>query len=257
MKNLSLKIFALILLAVQISQAAPEATYYRVFQGFKKPSLSSAQFLNILPDFMNATTSLYGDVLNEYHVAIPPQNKPSFIPDEFALVSLSSEAEYRAMRATPEGQNYSAAHWDVFDKDTSKSLPLEPGIPNVLVSQTAYNVIGEPNDWSSGATLFYVGTRKSHIRKTDFLEKLSQHILQVEMAFKPYGLKGYIVIADENYEVAYMNWTSYEDMEYALLAPEGKRILRTADSMMDTLQWNGESAFQGNSVMQNRFYRTK
>ena len=102
------------------------AAYYRVWQGFKKTDLTTDQFKSNLNQLMEDTVSLYhGKVLNQYLVAIPPKNKPSYIPNEFALVALHNEKDYREIRKTPEGIAYSDLHWEVFDKKTSGSLLIK------------------------------------------------------------------------------------------------------------------------------------
>src|SRR5688572_13444607 len=95
------------------AQSVDIANYYRVWQGFQKSEMTNAEFLNVLSSFMKATVDLYkSKALNNYIVIIPPAVKPSFVPDELALVALSSKEDYDLIRSTPEGQAYSARHWD-------------------------------------------------------------------------------------------------------------------------------------------------
>ena len=76
------------------AQSVEKATYFRAWQGFKTPALSEQQFLRDLAPFMRETVDLYqGRALNNYIVIVPPAGKPAFVPDEFALVALSSKEE--------------------------------------------------------------------------------------------------------------------------------------------------------------------
>src|SRR5437588_12379615 len=106
-----------VLLATTMAYAQNEATYYRFWQGFKLPDLTSEQFVQGLPPFMQSTVDVYqGKGINNYLVALPPANKPAFIPDEFALVAFDNEADYLADRNTPAGKAYANSHWQHFDQ---------------------------------------------------------------------------------------------------------------------------------------------
>ncbi len=255
MKLLNLSLTLFVLSFNQFASASTTANYYRVWQGFKQPDLTTSQFLSRLPEFMNATTQVYGNVLNQYQVAVPPETKPQFVPDEFALISLPDEAIYREIRATPQGTAYAESHWQIFDKTNSKSAPLDIVVPEILESGHAYNVLNARNDWSSGTTTFFLGLRKSGQNPQQFLKKLSEHILLVAKTLKPLGLKGYIIIADENYEAAYMNWTSPEEMNQAFTLAQGKAVATEASTFLNTLQWTPEISFNGKHVSPGQFYK--
>ncbi|MES2767565.1 MAG: hypothetical protein V4596_00345 [Bdellovibrionota bacterium] len=192
---------------------------------------------------MKDTLDLYGTkkALNNYLVIIPPKEKPSYVPDEFALVGLSSEQTYREIRATPAGENYSAKHWDIFDKETSSSaktfIDYSKQPPQNLTHNAAYDMLGEPIDWSSGYNRVYIGLRKDHLDSQNFLLRLKNHIESVKNQLGTQGLKGYIVLANENYEVAYMNWTSKEDFDKAQSSSDFKIITEDAQQFMDNLMY--------------------
>jgi hypothetical protein len=255
-------VFLLLLLSfVQPLSANTEtAGYYRVWQGFKRPDFTQDAFMQAIPPFMNATVDLYGGrILNQYLVAIPPSDKPSFIPDEFALVALTDEPGYRQIRATPEGQAYSIAHWDVFDKETSKSAPLVKyyeSKPSVLESNTAYSMIGYELDWTKGVNVFYIGLRKPEQSPADFLKELSVHINFTAEKLGPLGLRGYMVVANENYEAGFLNFESKEVMAQALESADGKLVHEDAGRLMNTLQWSVETEFNKVSIENNTYYRT-
>lgn len=212
---------------------AHEATYYRAWQGFAKEG--PAPMLSSLPSFMSATIDLYAknQALSNYFVIIPPANSPAFLPHELALVSLTTEADYRRIRATAEGEAYSAAHWDIFDRATSASAPMQNFGEAPLVSNTAYNVLGKPVDWSKGVSFAFVGLRKNKLSPSEFLNRLKKHVSEVAAYMEPMGLRGYIIIANDNYEVAYMNWES-EEARLAIINSAGAQtIFADAGDMMD------------------------
>jgi len=236
------------------AQSVETATYFRAWQGFKTPTLTDTQFLRELAPFMRETVDLYqGRALNNYIVIIPPAGKPSFVPDEFALVALSSKEAYQAIRAKPEGERYSARHWDVFDRSNSKSA--DPMVnfaqekPSKLAHNHSYDVIGKPIDWSKGRTMVYVGLRKQNLSADAFLTGLARHLNIVKHRIQPKGLLGYIVIANENYEVAFMNW---EDQP-----AQDPRVTADAANLLDGLMYQEARPFQaGDSVQVKSAYST-
>ena len=143
---------SLLLLLVLLScthMQAQEAQYFRVWQGFQKTTLSKSDFLLTLPTFMKATVDLYhqqNHALINYIVVIPPKNKPAFIPDELALVALTSKNDYQYIRQTVEGQKYSESHWTLFNKENSKSSePIISSLPaktnNVFFMHSGFSSI--------------------------------------------------------------------------------------------------------------------
>lgn len=219
------------------------ARYFRVWEGFRRADLSEQKFLQELPSFMAETVKLYGSrgVLSNYIVVVPPQEKPSYIPDELALVALTGEAQYREIRETPQGQAYGARHWDIFERTISKSasqfIDYQRTRPQTLVDGAAYDLVGTPIDWSTGYTLVFIGTKKAQIAPSDFLKHLKIHIELAHRHMVPQGLRGYIVTAHENYEVAYLNWTSKAAHDRALDSLGGKAVFADAGKIMDPLMY--------------------
>jgi len=256
-------IFAITLSLCSISAWAIEpAGYFRVWQGFQKPELSHLRFLNELPPFMKETVDLYGGrALNNYIVVIPPKNRPSYIPDELALVALSSQEAYQQIRSTPEGQRYAERHWDVFDKNRSQSaknlIDYSNELPSALTSNSAYDMIGKNIDWAQGANFVFIGTRQKSQSTVQFLAHLKTHIELAKKVMTPKGLRGYIIIANENYEIAYLNWESKDAHDKVLQSPEGQVVLKDAGEFMDTLMYEPAEAFKaGSSVSEGVAYST-
>lgn len=78
--------------------------------------------------------------------------KSSDLPDEIALVIYESEEKYRAIRNTPEGEKYSAAHWDFFEKDLSKSSVTVP-FEGKFEMNGAYELHPSADTWQKGHTI--------------------------------------------------------------------------------------------------------
>lgn len=257
------KLMIAVLMMVSIAaKAESQAQYFRVWQGFQRVDLSCEEFLGQLPAFMKETVDLYKETaLNNYIVVMPPQNRPSYIPDELALVALSSKEEYQRIRATPEGQRYTERHWDIFDKNKSQSvqhfIDYSNERPIELVSNSAYDMIGQKISWASGANFVFIGTRKVGLSPQEYLSRLQSHVEMAKAVMGPKGLRGYIIIANENYEVAYLNWDSKEDHDAAVSSVEGQAVFRDADQFMDTLMYEPALPFRaGQSIKSGAAYST-
>ncbi len=242
MKNFLQGLTFMALLSTTLSAAAIEqAGYFRIWQGFAKSNLTQGQFLNELPSFMKETVDLYRDqALNNYIVIIPPANKPAYVPDELALVALNSKENYESIRSTPAGQAYSNRHWVVFNKENSKSTAfVDYGLqkPTSLVHNTAYDMIGNKINWAAGYNAVFVGTKKSNLSSADFLQQLQKHIELAKAVMQPKGLRGYILIAHDQYEVAYLNWESQEAHDLAGQTEDGKSVFADAGRFMDILMY--------------------
>jgi putative intracellular protease/amidase len=252
----AVKILLLIMVGVMgANSKASEANYFRVWQGFKKASLTSDQFLAELPTFMQDTVNLYeGRGLNNYLVVIPPDNSPSYIPEELALVALTSEAAYQKIRATEEGKKYGQRHWDVFNKDNSASskhfIDYQTAQPEKLNSDWTYDMIGEPVDWSTGYSAVYIGTRQSHLSKEQFLKRLDGHINLAKETLNPLGMRAYIVLANDNYEVAYINWESRQAHDEAFAREDAQAVFADAATMLDPLMYQQLRPFAAGSTIQ-------
>lgn len=236
--------------------AAPEATFFRVFQGFRKADVGADVFMMTLPKFMNSTLEHYQHRMNNYLVAVTPAQKPAFVPDEFALVAVESKASYDELRATPEGAKYSDSHWTLFDRALSRSVPYTVGVPKVVDLDKSYVVLGDTLDWRAGHTSFFLGLRNERKSTPEYRAFLLKHAQDVVREFAPLGLKGYVFIAQEGYEAAFLNWESAEKMEKALNSPAGQKIQAEAQANLVPLMWSRMEEFNGSYVKYGGFYTT-
>ena len=257
-------ILTLTLLFSSLSSMAQEATYFRAWQGFKNPKLTQDSFLQVLPQFMKETVDLYRDhALVNYIVIIPPKNKPTFIPDEFALVALTSKDDYQSIRQTTEGQKYGERHWDIFNKENSKSadpmIDFTAELPNTLVHNNSYDMIGTPIDWSRGYNRVYIGIRKSSLTSIEFLKKLSAHAAMFKRTMIPKGVKGYVLIANNDYEVAYVNWESEKSHDDAYQTAGGISVAIDGTQILDNLLYQEAKPYITNlrkNVIEGEAYST-
>lgn len=134
------------------------ASFNRLWVGFKKKEVTTASFLNGLnKTFFKDTIEVgKGRGLISYQPYVTNMN--SDIPDELALVIYESEEKYRQIRATPEGEKYSALHWDYFEKDISKSTVAQP-FTGTLVEGQASELNSSFVDWQKGFTYVAIYSR--------------------------------------------------------------------------------------------------
>ena len=222
---------------------------YRVFRGVRRSDVAPEVFLKDLDNrFIPAAPKTHSkNGLVAYLPAIPPLNIPTGIPDEFAIVMYESPDVYQHARNTPEGKAYGDMHWEIFDRDKSKSVTavsLE-STNGQMVADTGYDVLQRPTDWQKGHSTFFVGLRLDSVPPSEFLPRLTQHVHRVKNTFGSMGLEGYIVVATENYEVAFMNWRDQTDADRAFATPEGNTIAAEAQGLMKPLQWATASDFKG------------
>lgn len=233
---------------------ASAAPYYRFFRGVKLPTLSRKVYEEKLSkDFIPTLPKLYSsEILKAYMPAIPPLHvsKPELA--EIALIVYASEEIYKKARATPEGQAYGDLHWTVFDKEKSKTGPTIPFTGKVVVD-TPYDVLGKDVDWYSGYTTLFVGLKKKNKKTEDFHSWLATHVSEFSKSFGSL-IRGYVFVAGEDYEIAYVNWISEEAMKAGFAGPYGKHIAGDASLWMENKMFERLSEFDG-KVSKGAVYR--
>ncbi|MDA9951660.1 hypothetical protein N9D31_03690 [Oligoflexaceae bacterium] len=257
MKTLSTIIISLFVISCGPNQAPVSQTsmqksstpYYRVWQGWKRDDLSTAKFLKALESFMPLTPKTHAkNGLRGYTVAIPPKQNAAWIPDEFALVTYESKEIYEKAKATPEGQKYGAAHWDLFKKGPSKSkvptrLHLRQRVQ--LKADAAYDVLSLPVNWRRGYTTFYMGIRRKGLSQSTYEKGMSRHVEGVKRAFYPMGMTAYIVMLDNRYEIAYQNWKSKAHFEKAMKSKAAKAVMNDGSRYLKNFMFRPAENFRG------------
>lgn len=142
---------AIILISSILITTASNASFNRVWVGHKKRDVTTTYFLNGLnKTFFKDTISVgKGRGLISYQPYVTQMN--SNVPDELALVIYKSKEKYRQIRSTPEGERYSALHWDYFEKDISKSTVSVP-FEGKLVEGQAVELRPTFQNWQQGFT---------------------------------------------------------------------------------------------------------
>ncbi len=210
----------LILIALLAGEASA-SPYYRFWQGWKLDKLSAAEFQRGLEETLIPRTIDVG--AKKGLIAYLPWlvSKPDGRPDEIALVIYLSEAEYKAIRETPEGKEYGELHWTLFDKDRgSKSAVTEP-FKGVLEVSHAYDVLQSNADWQKGYAVVELTRVKAN--PEPFVKYLGRGA-----AAK--GLQSYVVLRGDGYVVEYQLWRS----KFAFERSRGQ-ILRVKERYLETL----------------------
>lgn len=114
------------------------------------------------------------------------------------------------------------------------ALPQRKGMPkNGITPNIVYDVSAQPIDWKSGYSTIFVGSRLKSSSPTEFLPHLTRHVVAVKKALEPQGLRGYIVLATDDYEIAYLNWADQETADKAFASPEGQAVRADGRSFME------------------------
>lgn len=141
----------MLILAILLVSGNSHASFNRFWVGDKKKEVKTADFLNGLNKTFFKDTIVVGSGrgLLSYQPYVTSMDND--VPDELALVSYESEEKYKAIRSTPEGERYSALHWDYFQKDTSKSTVTE-AFKGDLEEGKAYELNSAFTQWQKGYT---------------------------------------------------------------------------------------------------------
>jgi hypothetical protein len=149
---------------------SPEAV--RFWRGFKCRNTSYGKFLQLLGDmFVPLTPQIQAPLgLTAYLLAVLPEEKPDFLPDEIALVFYISQKKYKQTFKTTGGRTYGRLHSLVFDfKERRSRSGFPEHLQNELLADTAYSVFTKNVDWMYGKSRVFVGIRKTDISVEKFM----------------------------------------------------------------------------------------
>jgi hypothetical protein len=137
-----------------------EASFNRFWIGYKLKNLSTPAFLNnlnnrLLPDLIKLAA---GKGLVSYSPYVSPMSIEG-VPDEIALITYQDEAIYTKIRSTPTGKAYGDLHWELFQRDLSKSTVSEQYLGHFEEGK-AYELDSKFEDWQKGTTYVSVYRRK-------------------------------------------------------------------------------------------------
>jgi hypothetical protein len=153
-------------LALALTLNNAEASFNRFWIGHKLDTISTEQFLDglnkrLLPDLIKLAA---GKGLVSYSPYVSTMNTKD-LPAEIALITYESEDIYKKVRGTPEGDAYSNLHWELFNKEISKStVPVQ--FQNELVEGNAYELNAKFEGWKKGETYLTIYRRGNEDLKT-------------------------------------------------------------------------------------------
>lgn len=101
-------------------------------------------------------------------------------------------------------------------------------------SKNIYEVSPFPKDWQQGYTNVYIGARKAGVSKAKFMKILGTQLGHAKKIFGPPGMRGYLVLSDGNYEIAFMNWPSKEAAKNAGSAAGREAVLAESESILES-----------------------
>lgn len=173
MKKFRTVVASLVLLVTLGADSTAEAApLIRFWRGFKLSAMSDQALIDGLNQTFIPWTAGLGTTragMIGYLPVIPPQLNTG-IADEFALVVYESEDQYKAFRATPDGQRYSEAHWNYFDQSTSKSAVAHPLGASVEFGNS-YIVTPYSGRWDVGYARFTMIQRAAGLSDAEYLKK--------------------------------------------------------------------------------------
>lgn len=193
--------------------AAETVTFKRFWRGYQKTDLTSFDFLDkINTRIVPATRELFSKPsgLLSYHPVVTNSQAlvpSSLVAEEYAFLQYTDEETYRTFRATPDGVAYTDVHWELFDKDRSKSAIVEPFVGKIENTH-AYDLIAKEVDWKKGDTLFSIYVRKSGISDLDYHQSLSNFFSDSRSLATGWGLRASIVLVMPDHVALYENWKS-------------------------------------------------
>lgn len=222
---------------------------YRVFRGVKRAEVTPETFLKDLGDrFIPAAPRTHGGKgLVAYLPAVPPAAAPTGTPNEIAIVVYASEAVYQERRNTPEGKAYGDMHWELFDRPGTKSDTAIGWSKNgpALKAHVPVDMLEAATDWQCGHAVVYIGQRRTALTPVDFLARLSRHVALAKEKLTPLGMKGYIVAANDDQEIAWTSWKSKAAMARAFETEAGKAVAADGAEFMTNVMWTDAAPFKG------------
>lgn len=98
------------------------------------------------------------------------------------------------------------------------------------------SITSQPVSPNPGYSVFFIGARLDRLPVPAFAAALDHHLSLVANLMSPRGLRGYVVYATPDFEVAVMTWTSEADMTKAF-AQTGSIVPDDAGRFLKTLIW--------------------
>ena len=120
---------------------------------------------------------------------------------------------------------------------SSRRRPLKSLSDNRLPSGVVIDVLRQGCTWDTGLVLVSFKRRKSEFPVQPFTKRIYKSAKGQLAAFKNKGLKGYVVLATKDYELAYLNWQNRVSFNRAMASKKGKALMKSNEAVMDTVLW--------------------
>ena len=120
---------------------------------------------------------------------------------------------------------------------TSKRRPLKSLQDNRLPSGVVIDVIRRGCTWDTGLALVSFKRRKADFPRQRFLKRIHNDVKRRLKAFENKGLKGYVVLATRDFEMAYLNWRNRASFNRAMASPKGKSLMKSTQAFTNTILW--------------------
>jgi hypothetical protein len=216
--------------AQRVSNPASQGTYHRFWRGIPRTDIEEQSFLAVLNGrFIPQTVEVgRGRGLLAYQpLLVPKGHEWEAIPGEIALVTYESEKAYRAIRATPEGDAYARAHWDIFKREGSSSVVPVPFEGKVEAGK-AYDLHPEFRDWQLGRTVVRIVLRPDLEQVRSYLEELRKN---------PADVAESIVLVEAGYLIEYRSLNGSGNPNGANLGQEWSVELESAVPSALPIHW--------------------
>lgn len=235
----------------------------RVWWGYKRPEVSNQSFDNSLGNvFIPVTVQQMSPLgLESYLPAVLPEDKPSSVPDEIAIVFYKDQNTYQNSRATVYGREYQLLHRALFNFDkkngevSTSDFPalfedkLEPGKPYSLFPKL-------DTDWQSGTAKLYVGVPLDGQSREQYMDSIKSVLQEIQTHPNP-NLDGVIVrVSDKfiTYWEHYNNKDNSDGKNMDALSKITKSVMRHDSADLVTIPLDGNTKFAGLAVKDGSFY---
>lgn len=125
---------------------------------------------------------------------------------------------------------------------TSADLPgctavraLPPGGVDAMKLDTPYVIVDKAPDWSQGYTALVMARKRDELTAPGYAQRLKRHVKLVTSLLESRGMDGYIVVAGQTHEWAYLHWIDEDTAKRAFATPEGASGLRDSRSIQRPL----------------------
>lgn len=191
-------------LAVPSFSSYASGEYVRFWRGEMRSDISQEDFVaGLNHGLFPATAELAkgeSKLLSYQPVLASDLARGANIPAEVALLQYESESTYKTFRQTAEGIHYGNMHWNYFQKDSSKSLVVEPWTGSVEIEKAYF--LGQMGvAWNQGLTTYRAFARSAGMTDESYLESVNNYLVGT----KGESNRSSVVLVAQNYVLEYVH----------------------------------------------------